>query len=943
MKRFHILALCIAVWAAGVTGAHAQLVSATTGAITGKVVDSNGAPLPGVTVSITSPALMGTQVSKTNNIGMFRFPGIPPGPYRVEYEQAGYSKVVRQGVLVGLSFTATVDAQMTQAQIDQTASGSSPMLDVQSTRTATNFDKQQMADMPSARDMWSGVLAQSAAVQVARIDVGGSAAGTQTGYSAYDFKGGQNRPMLEGLVVTEGTSGAGFYYDYGSFAEVSAGTAAHPAEMGWPGVQTMFISKSGGNAYHGNVYFDYQNEKIQRHNIDEQQIALGFQGGGGLAAEDINRMAHWRDFRADAGGFLAKDKLWFYGGFRDQSMGARYPNFPVKPHDTYLKAVVGKGTYALSPTNRLIGYMHAGLKQQPNRLDRYLLNARVAIHENADSTWNQRYWGHGYKGEWNSVLSDRAYLEVRGGQFGYDWPNYSYTKEPSYEDLGNNKVYGSNREWASNIRRNQGLGSVTLFAGRHSVKIGGEVFRETGTRIRPEDYLPGGVLHVLNNGNPIEVYLFQAPSMSENALWTYSGYVADVWRVSDKLTVSPGVRFDRYDSFLPEQEHAATRFNPVAQSFPETDVLTWNLLAPRLGATYDLNGNGKTILKFNYGRYWNNPGVVIAEQVNPNPPDWYSRYQWKDTNGNRVWDPGEEGRLIAAAGAGSTQILDPDLKNTYTQEIAAWFERELMANFSIRTGIVWRGIRQKYESFNATQPYEAFNVPVVIPDPGPDGVAGNGDDGAAISGFNLDPSLVGLAPRNVTANRAAKDDYYTWEFTATKRMSNRFSLNGMFSYRVNKDNGKTYYDNTVRDTENPRTPNDFINTTGGRNVFATWTGKINGTFDSPWWGLRFSPTLAHQSGQPWGRSFLARLNYGNVRILAEPLDTRRQDNIWLLNLRIEKGLRYGGRRVGLFFDLYNATNLNANQNIVYGSGPSFMRPTQIVPPTIARVGVKLDW
>jgi hypothetical protein len=179
---------------------------------------------------------------------------------------------------------------------------------------------------------------------------------------------GQNRPMVEGIVATEGT-GAGFYYDYGAVEEVSVGTAAHSAEMPWPGVQSQFISKSGSNTYHGMFYGDYQNESIQSFNIDAEQVARGATSGGGLEPKDINRLSAYHDINADAGGYLKKDRLWFYGSFRDQDVSARYTNFPVKPHRTRLTNYTGKGTYLLTENNKLIAYAQAGRKHQPNRLD----------------------------------------------------------------------------------------------------------------------------------------------------------------------------------------------------------------------------------------------------------------------------------------------------------------------------------------------------------------------------------------------------------------------------------------------------------------------------------------------------------------------------------------------------------------------------------------------
>jgi hypothetical protein len=286
------------------TSGYAQTVSATTGAINGRVVDNTGAVLPGVTVTIASSSMMGTRTAVTNQDGQYRFPAIPPGDYLLTYELAGFSMVKREGIRVGLGFTATVNVELGVASLEEsvTVTGASPVVDTSATNVTTNFQAEQLADLPNARDLWA-ILSAAPAISLTRIDVGGSAAGTQTGYFAYGTTG-QNRPMVEGIVATEGTGAAGFYYDYGSFDEVSVGTAAHGAEMPWPGVQSQFISKSGGNDYTGMFYADYQNESIQSFNIDEDQIARGFQGGGGLDPQDINRLASYHDVNADIGGYV---------------------------------------------------------------------------------------------------------------------------------------------------------------------------------------------------------------------------------------------------------------------------------------------------------------------------------------------------------------------------------------------------------------------------------------------------------------------------------------------------------------------------------------------------------------------------------------------------------------------------------------------------------------
>jgi hypothetical protein len=139
------------------------------------------------------------------------------------------------------------------------------------------------------------------------------------------------------------------------------------------------------------------------------------------------------------------------------------------------------------------------------------------------------------------------------------------------------------------------------------------------------------------------------------------------------------------------------------------------------------------------------------------------------------------------------------------------------------------------------------------------------------------------------------------------------------------------------------TPNDLINTADGRNEFTTWQGKLHGTWETPWWEIKMTPILRHQSGQPYGRFFNFVFNYGTQPVLAEPLGTRRQDNITLLDLRVEKPFRVRGMTVSGFLDIFNMFNANPEQNITWSSGTNFLRPSNIVPPRIARFGAKFEW
>jgi len=139
------------------------------------------------------------------------------------------------------------------------------------------------------------------------------------------------------------------------------------------------------------------------------------------------------------------------------------------------------------------------------------------------------------------------------------------------------------------------------------------------------------------------------------------------------------------------------------------------------------------------------------------------------------------------------------------------------------------------------------------------------------------------------------------------------------------------------------TPNDLINTEpDGQEKSTDVAGKLTGSWEGPW-GVRVSPIYRYQRGQNFGRTIVASLNYGNIRIPAEPLTSRRQDDVSLVDVRIERATTVRKTRLSPFIDIYNLTNANAIQNTSWSSGSSFLRPLAIVPPRVLRIGARLDW
>jgi len=366
-----------------------QTVGATTGAIDGVVTDNTSAVLPGVTITISSDAVIGnrgTRTTVTNGEGLYRFPAVSPGEYTLMFTLQGFRTETREGIYVGVGITRTVNVVVDIAELKEsvTVDRQSPVIDRQSTASAINFDARQLANLPGARSMWA-IQAATPGVYMTNFDVGGSAAATPTLVSAYGTPGA-NRPMVEGIHVA-GINPTGFTVNYGSFDEVSVGTAAHGAEWQAPGVQMQFISKSGGNRYRATLYADYENKHWQSFNIDDGQISRGARGGLGLLPRDANRLWSYHDINPDVGGYIKPDTLWWYFSFREQDVSARRVNFQVdQPYRARLTNYSGKATYQATLNNKLIAFGQAGRNHQPNLLGGFTLGPAAAVNLSEEST-----------------------------------------------------------------------------------------------------------------------------------------------------------------------------------------------------------------------------------------------------------------------------------------------------------------------------------------------------------------------------------------------------------------------------------------------------------------------------------------------------------------------------------------------------------------------------
>jgi hypothetical protein len=368
----------------------------------------------------------------------------------------------------------------------------------------------------------------------------------------------------------------------------------------------------------------------------------------------------------------------------------------------------------------------------------------------------------------------------------------------------------------------------------------------------------------------------------------------------------------------------------AAKSFPQTQMFSWSGMAPRIGMVLDLSGDGRTVVKGNYGFFWHNPGVGVGSSANPNTPAKQATYQWNDANGDRRWQPGEQGNLLSQALEGGVRLQD-DIQQPFTHEASLWVERQLADTLGVRAGFVYKTEDDLIDTgYQPLRGLDAFTVPFTFVDLGVDGRRGTSDD-VNVTMLGLPSSQAGNFPTTtVISNAGAYSRAKTVELSMSRRYSNKWAASIGGAYTMTTDFPNNF----------PNNPNE-----PGVQDRSIWNLKATGSYDAPG-GIRVSPVLRHQSGANYARTFTIAVPTGSGLIASgtaysEPMDANREDNIWVFDVRAEKTAAFTARvRLRMFFDLFNITNSHASETISRATGLGYQKPAAILAPRTARVGFR---
>jgi len=940
-----------------------------SGDINGRLTDGTGAVLSGVAITLKSLVIQRERTAISDEGGHYRFTLLPPGTYSLTYELTGFKTLVRDRVIVevGKTYSLNIELEVATAAEVLTVTGESPVVDVQNATVGVTFNQSMLRNMPNARDIWA-VLASTPGVETTRFDVGGATAGSETSYRSYGFFG-QNQINLDGVITTEGTTDAGFYMDYGAFAEIGISGAANSAEVQSPGVFINTVVKTGGNDINGEVYVDWEDPKFQATNLTEELQARGL-----LVGDAFTR---YNDFNVNSGGPFIRDRFWWFGSYRDQFIGlhtnlnqnASVPSsatvnpFAAGPtggdFTTRLQNYTVKFNYQLNAANSLVFSGQTGRKFQPHRGG----SESGAKDYVVESTGYQNSWSWAHKTQWISLINNRTTLEASINNFGYHVPQVQQpgTSITPRFDPATNARRGSYQMPNRNQRRrwhwnaNMSYFRDNLIRGRHDFKIGyGFIWEDQRLTQKGAPGSPGDPGHVVLrylSGVPDEIRTTNTPFKSQNSLYQHFVFAQDTWQIGRRLTATIGLRWDRYLNWYPEQINEGT--GPFAQrlTVPRADVALFNNFAPRFSFVYDIFGNTRTALKLNWGRFYENTSHDIAGAVNP-VTTITNRYDW-----NGVW-PLSAARITALPalelGRLSAPVpVDPNLRNAYTDEYVAGVEHQLAADFGVNISFVRKVQHNLYGTINRAYATTDYTRVQAI-DNGPDGLVGTDDDRR----ITIFERIAAVRPDDLFLTNLKRGGHFsTIELGARKRMSNNWQL-------------ITGWDWTKRNTAAPNSRDPNVLVYSGNEHYATWSYKLLGTYTLPY-GFEVSGIYNAQKGEAYGRQTqfngiarnilagdggvrLTNLRQGSLTLATEPAGTRFLPTVHLTNLRIQKNFRLiDTHNVDAMFDLFNIGNAhtvlgvetlsNTTVDRLGMSVARFGRPQSILNPRIFRLGLRYNF
>ena len=777
-------------------GATAAAAQDTTGTLTGKLTDTQGLAVPGATVTVTGP--QGARTFTTDGDGRFNAPFLTPGTYAVRAELSGFKAVDITGLSVSLGQTTDVGIKMEVGGLTETVSvtASQVIIDNTSTTTGAVLSSELLARVPVGRRFSDALYL---APGVSSSGSAGRANPSISGGSGLD-----NQYVVDGVNVTNQGYGALGSYSiiFGSLGnatpfdfikEIQVKTGGYEAEYGQStGGVVNVVTKSGSNNFRGSI-FGYARPGALQADFETYQSTNGTVQIG-------------KNEQSDAGieisGPVFRNKLFFFGAANPSWENREFmapEGFPLENLGWVERKrsnlnYSAKATWQIASSHRL----DASFFGDPSEgaLGPQRLSALTVDNTDSFSTLD-KFGGNNQTVRYDGVLSPTFLIEasfanarnqiseipsvnawrvtdttvvpnrISGGigayEAGNDSKNHQFKIKGTNIAAGHQLSYGFQFDDVEYAQINQRTGpTFTTSDGRQTA---------TGASI--------SIVPDINFGRIYRVTRANYNSGRTTLQKYYNFFVQDSWKVSDRLTVNPGIRYE-------QQKLVGTLVD---------DFSLKNNWAPRVGVVYDLLGNGRSKLYANYGKFFARiPNDLAARALSAD--DGVPRADYFDAqltrpiaNGVATQTSATAGVItqhLALAGVGA-DVIDPETKLSSKYEFVAGYEFEVMANTSLGVRYIYRTIGNVLEDV-AAAPLVAYELGLP------------GTDSVEYILTNPSTETPTLAPELGAAFENPVHNYNAVEVTLDRRFSGKWQgtasyrwsrLHGTFEGFYREDNGQS--------------------------------------------------------------------------------------------------------------------------------------------------------
>jgi len=758
------------------------------------------------------------------------------------------------------------------------------------------------------------------------------------------------------------------YFNFDNFEEIQVSTAGNDIKSRTGGMGLNLVVKRGTNSFSGSVRGYFDNDAMESSNVPDELAAT-------VTPETADHNKQISDYGFDIGGPIIKDKAWFYGSYSIQDVRlVRRAGALVDR--TQLKNPTVKVNWQATKKDNVSFLFFDGFKIKDGRspgVTGILFDAPTATFHQDNA-----YTDFPLHGLWK-VGDDHTFGTSLFVSANYGYYNTGFILDP---------VGGLDMQAGRNFVTAQSYGSVSqglnvrpqkvfnVNAQSFATKMGGSHDVKFGFGYRTTDAVagtlwPGNGILANERANNLQAQVFREGRGGNRANYL-NFYVGDTIAMN-RATVDLGVRFDRQDGeALPSETLANPAFPSVVPGIVFAGYktpFTWNNFSPRVGVTYAIDENRKTVARASFSRYAGQLNTGTVGVLNPSSTAGSATYRWTDTNSDHFAQANEVdlNQFITSAGGfnpanptavTSANILDPDLKAPRTTSIVIGMDREIVPNLAVTANYSYTKTTDLFGNFSGTiTPRNGVGRGDYTPGAG---FTGTLPDGTPYNVATWIPSPTAIAAGNNGFTTTNVPGYFTnyngIEVGVTKRLSNKWMSRVGFSWNnptEHFDEAAGMYDTngnpTPTVTEPLKNGGQFAPQSGGSGsgtiyINGKWQFNANAMYQAVW-GLELSANVFGRQGYPFpvvrtGTAAALGADSGITVLLSPEIDASRYPNLWNTDIRVAKQFTFDRARVRAIFDVFNIMNANtALVRVNDVTSPTFNALAQNLSPRIARVGI----